>query len=99
MKNKLLSTDLSKVFPYIISISYLILCHFRTPQIADSIIVIGLLGYLGYKNYLATKETPDIRKEINEEINKLRRELTQVKDEVNHLGVAQKGTLRGNLKF
>lgn len=99
MKNKLLSTDLSKLFPYLISISYLILCHFRTPQIADSIIVIGLLSYLGYKNYLSNKEVPDVRKEVNDELIKFRRELAQVKDEVNSIAVVAKGNLRGNLKF
>jgi hypothetical protein len=90
---------LVKLFPYLLVTSYLILCHFRTPNIADSIIIVGLLSYLGYNKFLSTKETPDIRKEVVQEITKFRKDITEMQTELNQVSLASKGTFNAKYKF
>jgi hypothetical protein len=66
---------LEKVLPYSLLISYLTLCHFRSPEISDSIIIIALAGLSGFRAYINNKELPNYEKIFAEKINEINKEL------------------------
>jgi hypothetical protein len=51
--------SLKNALPYVLLVSYMVLSHFRPPQLSDSIIIIALCSLCGFKFFLESKETPD----------------------------------------
>ena len=55
-----------KYLSALLLVSYIVLCHFRQPQISDSLIIFVLGALLGFRMYLDKIEVPDIRKEVHD---------------------------------
>jgi len=55
-----------KYLSALLLVSYIVLCHFRQPQISDAIIILVLGSLLGLRMYFDHNELPDIRAEVAE---------------------------------
>lgn len=76
--------------PYGCLLSYLALLFVRQPQIADSFIVLGLLGLVGYVKYLSSKEQPDYLEIFSKEFHKLQKEVEEAKGIAGQFAVKDK---------
>lgn len=81
---------IEKALPYVLLVSYLALLHFKTPQIADSIIIIALSALCGYSHYLNSKKTPDYLNIFKEKLEKRDKEIEDIKTTVGIYNISQK---------
>lgn len=75
------------LLPYGCLLSYLALCHFRTPNIADALILIAVTGLVGYTKYIKSKQAPDYLKLFGNEITRLQKEVQEAKLANNQLNI------------
>ena len=87
---------LEKVLPYVLLISYSILCHFRVPEISDSIVLFALASLVGFRSYLNYKQQPNYVEifekklaEINKELELKEKRITDVQNSVGMQNMAK----------
>jgi hypothetical protein len=76
--------------PFVLILTYISLLTIRQPNIADAIVAIGLCALAGFKLYLDSNKAPDMKAEVQAELQK--------RDEELHALKSQLGTLSFNLK-
>lgn len=80
---------LEKVLPYILLLSYLILCHFRSPEVSDSIIIIALSALSGFRAFLNYKEIPNYAEIFRADLAKKDQEIQDLKNTVGMYNIAK----------
>ena len=68
---------------FVLLSSYLVLCAFRPPTLADSLIILGLCGLFGFKLYSEYNPKIDIKKTLEENKLQLYQEMSQLKSDLN----------------
>lgn len=76
---------LLSLVPYGCLLSYLTLVHFRTPNIADALILIAITGLVGYTKYIANKQAPDYMGIFTNELSRLQKDINESKVATNQL--------------
>lgn len=86
--------------PYVALVAYLTLLFFRSPSVADSLIIISLCSLLGFYKFLGDKESPDYLKLFNKELSLIKTDVQNVKDTTGQLGLAnQRKSERDSFRF
>lgn len=89
-----------KYLSALLLVSYIVLCHFRQPQISDSIIILCLAGLAGFRMYLDKMETPDIRKELAQALANRDEVLRTLENKINSISFQTKApTDMKNIRF
>ena len=80
---------IERVVPYLLLVSYLALCHFRSPEISDSIIIIALAAFSGFRAFLNQKDQPDYIEIFQKELDKRDKDIQDLKNSVGMNGIAK----------
>lgn len=80
-------------------ISYVTLCHFRQPQISDSIIIGFLAGVFGYSMYLDKVEQPDIRVEVAKAFENRDKKIRELEGAMGAMGIKRSINKKDNIIF
>ena len=67
---------------FILLLSYLTLCAFRPPGLADSFIILGLCGLFGFKLFTDYKPRKDISSQLAEQKLQIYQEMSLMKAEL-----------------
>lgn len=79
---------IEKVIPYVLLISYLTLCHFRSPEISDSIIIIALAALSGFRAFMNFKEQPNYFELFKQELVEKEKKITDLQNSVGMQNIA-----------
>lgn len=87
--------------PFVLILAYISLLTVRQPNIADAIVVLGLVVLAGFKYYLDSNKAPDIKREILAEVRKTEEELKALKGQVGSLSFTmnREKTINEQFKF
>ncbi len=84
--------------PLVLLISYLILCAFRTPNIADALIALGLCGLFGFRLFTEYKPRKDISEQLESQKLQIYQEMHHMKSEIlNEVGKITMGRVASTM--
>ena len=91
--------SLKNALPYVLLVSYMILSHFRQPQLSDSIIIIALCSLCGFKFFLESKQVPNYIELFKEDLIKKDRDIKNLQTSIGMHNVAQQKKTQQNQTY
>jgi hypothetical protein len=91
--------SLYKYLAALLLVSYVVLSHFRPPQISDALVIGFLAGLVGYRMYLDKLEMPDIRAEVAEAFKNRDAQLSKIQNDMAQINVGSRVKELQNLRF